>query len=207
MRAAPLPLVIALAACGAPAAPPPPAPEPTPALEAAEEQTPTTTAPPIHTQEEAALAEANAAADDLAHTLRARLLAAMSEGGPARAAEVCSTEATALTAEVGARHGATVGRGSLRMRGGTLPPEWVQRWLEAQGERSVEGVVGLARLEDGRARVLRPIAIEGPCLTCHGSTSLPEVAALLAERYPADRATGYALGDLRGALYAEVPVR
>jgi hypothetical protein len=93
------------------------------------------------------------------------------------------------------------------MRGATPPPEWVAAWLREQGERPAAGVVGFARVEDGRARVLRPIAIEGPCLSCHGDAITPAVSALLAEHYPNDRAVGYQLGDLRGALYAEVDVR
>ncbi|MFO0682303.1 MAG: DUF3365 domain-containing protein [Sandaracinus sp.] len=199
MRTAAL-LALALAACGPPASPPATERAPTPA-------TPVRAPTGAPTPDDLALAEANAAADELGRTLRARLLGALAEGGPAHAAEVCSTEAAALTAEVGARHGATVGRGSLRMRGAAPPPGWVEAWLDAQGERTAEGVTGFARVEDGHARVLRPIAIEAPCLTCHGASPAPEVAALLAERYPGDRATGYAVGALRGALYAEVPVR
>jgi hypothetical protein len=40
------------------------------------------------------------------------------------------------------------------------------------------------------------------CLACHGQVSSldPAVRAVLAERYPADRATGYRAGDLRGAV-------
>lgn len=151
-----------------------------------------------------ALATANAAADDLGRSLRARLLAAMGEGGPTQAVNVCTREASAIAAAVAERHHARVGRGSLRMRGATVAPDWVQAWLRAQGERPAAGVVGFARVEDGRARVLRPIAIEAPCLHCHGESVAPAVSALLAEHYPNDSATGYRLGDLRGALWAEV---
>jgi len=54
-------------------------------------------------------------------------------------------------------------------------------------------------------RVHPPAEGEGACLTCHGPTeSIPEdVRAALRERYPDDKATGYAVGDLRGALWAE----
>jgi hypothetical protein len=45
--------------------------------------------------------------------------------------------------------------------------------------------------------------IDGVCLTCHGSVG-SDVAAALRERYPDDRATGYALGDFRGIAWAEV---
>ena len=164
----------------------PPAPAASPAAPA-----PAPAPEEVPTPEEAALAVANAAADDLGRTLRTRLLAAMAEGGPARAAEVCANEAPSLTAEVAARHGARVGRGSLRMRGSAAPPDWAQAWLEEQGERPAAGATGFARVEGGHARVLRPITVEGPCLACHGASPAPEVATLLAERYPGDRATGY----------------
>lgn len=42
--------------------------------------------------------------------------------------------------------------------------------------------------------------------TCHGpGNSIPDtVRAMLAARYPDDRATGYAVGDLRGAISVQV---
>ena len=44
------------------------------------------------------------------------------------------------------------------------------------------------------------------CLTCHGPVEAipPEVRAVLRKRYPSDQATGYSVGDLRGAAWAEV---
>jgi hypothetical protein len=61
-------------------------------------------------------------------------------------------------------------------------------------------------LPDGVAlRMARGIETEPACLACHGSQIGPEVAAVLAEHYPRDRATGFAVGDLRGLLWVEVP--
>jgi len=204
-------LVATVVGCGdpVPAAETPPQAPPAPTAEAPAPEAPAPQAPvaPAGTSNEAeALAAAEAAATDLGRTLRTRLMAAMAEGGPPRAAEVCATEAPALAVQVTERTGARVGRGSLRMRGASTPPSWVQAWLEAQGERSAEGVTGFARVEDGHARVLRPIAIEPGCKACHGRDTAPEVAAILDPRYPGDRARGYAEGDLRGALWAEVDV-
>lgn len=56
--------------------------------------------------------------------------------------------------------------------------------------------------------MIHPIAIEAPCLACHGPADglAPEIRAKLTAAYPQDPATGYALGDLRGALWAEAPV-
>lgn len=158
----------------------------------------------------ALLARAEAAATTLATTLRGRLTAAMREGGPAAAVEVCAREAQGIAATVRRDTGVTVGRSSLRLRNpADAAPPWVDAWLRAQGERPAAGVNGVRAVEGDRARVLRPLAVEGPCLACHGpATSIPEgVRAALSARYPGDRATGYALGDLRGALWAEATRR
>lgn len=162
---------------------------------------------PDSTAEAGALQRANAAADALGRTLRGRLLAAMSEGGPPAAMNVCADAAQGMAADVAREHGARVGRSSLRLRNpANEAPPWVAEWLAAQGERPAAGASGFERIEDGHARVLRPIAVEGPCVNCHGPSDAiaPDVAAILRERYPDDRATGYAAGDLRGALWAEV---
>lgn len=160
-----------------------------------------------HDQE--ALSAAEAAAKKLGGTLRERLTGAMSEGGPAKAIGMCADEAQGLTAGVAGETKASVGRSSLRLRNpANAAPEWVAAWLAEQGERPADGVTGFAKVVDGKARVIKPIAVEAPCVACHGpkDTLDPAVAALLAERYPTDQATGYAVGDLRGALWAEVEV-
>lgn len=164
--------------------------------------------------EQAALAKAEAAAKTLGGQLKGALMQALSEGTPADALEMCAGKAQTMTAGAGERAGAKVGRSSLRLRNpDNAPPDWVAGWLQEQGERPVDGVKGLSRVDetpDGKvARFLAPIGIEPPCTQCHGpQDSLAEgVAAGLAARYPNDAAVGYAVGDLRGALWAEVPVQ
>lgn len=160
---------------------------------------------------EAELDRARDAAVTFATRLRARLLAAMGEGGPARAVEVCAQEAPAIAGAVSAESGALVGRASLRTRSprNAAPPPWVKAWLVEQGERPAAGAKPIRAIEGGEARVLLPIAVEGPCLACHGPEEgiAEEVRAILAARYPSDAATGYAEGDLRGALWAVMPRR
>ncbi len=162
-----------------------------------------------------AVAIANRLLDQLLGDLKARLTDAMNGGGPAAAIEVCASDAQRITAAVpeiaAAGLDAKVGRSSLRLRNpANRAPDWVQRWLDVQGERPAEGVKGASAVVTlgGKriARVLRPIPIQGMCLTCHGPTLMipPDVQAVLKERYPADQATGYALGALRGVAWAEV---
>jgi hypothetical protein len=46
------------------------------------------------------------------------------------------------------------------------------------------------------------------CLNCHGAPAdlSPAVKARLAERYPNDKATGYAVGQIRGAMTLKRPL-
>lgn len=175
-----------LLACGSPETAPPPEPAPEVASEAA---------------------QAEAAAKKLGGTLKARMVEAMGSGGPGAAITVCADEAQGLTAQIADETGVRVGRSSSRLRNpANAGPDWVTAWLRAQGERPAEGVAPLREIVDGRARVILPIAVEAPCLVCHGAPqAIPvDVREVLAARYPDDDATGYAVGDLRGALWAEV---
>lgn len=170
-------------------------------------------APPSTPNEAAAIAKADAAALKVGKTLKDRLGAAMGGGGPVAAIGVCTNEAQLLTATVGAEAGVTVGRSSLRTRNpANIPPDWVATWLAQQGERKAEGVSPYSGIEQGPtgkvARVIRPIAIEQACLTCHGDPKAmnPGVLAILKDKYQDDVAKGYQVGDLRGALWAEAAV-
>jgi hypothetical protein len=53
---------------------------------------------------------------------------------------------------------------------------------------------------DRRFRYLRAIPTAPMCLSCHGSNIAPDVAKAIAAHYPADKATGFAAGDMRGAF-------
>ena len=167
--------------------------------------------------EAAALDQAQAAMGRAGKALKERLQDAMAQGGPPAAVSACADEAMGITA-LSAGRGARVGRASLKRRNPNNDgPDWVQAWLqEAQAKvdagaelSSLAGVRGVAETPEGPvARVLKPIEVEGLCLNCHGSSEQisPEVATILAERYPDDAATGYAAGQLRGAIWAESPV-
>lgn len=164
--------------------------------------------------DEAALARAEGAAKGFGKTLKQRLMAAIGEGGAPRALAVCSEEAKTIRETVARQQDASVGRASLKLRSkaNTAPP-WVAAWLDAQKEGPAAGAAGIRQVVEtpnGKvARFLAPIEVEAVCLQCHGPSEAiaPEVKSALAARYPEDAATGYALGDLRGALWAEVPAR
>ena len=167
---------------------------------------PSSSPAPTETSAEAtAIARAEAAAVRLGSTLKARVVEEMGKGGPVAAVSVCNVEAPALAATIQSETGVTLGRSSLRLRNpANAPPAWVQDWLLAQGERLAAGTTPVATVVDGKARVIKPITVEAPCLACHGApvAIAPAVKAEIARHYPMDAATGYAVGDLRGALWA-----
>jgi hypothetical protein len=160
-----------------------------------------------------ALAKATDAGGRLGAALKGRLTQAMVDG-PGAAMTACSDEAQGLTAQVRGESGVRVGRASLKLRNPTNSgPDWVQAWLTAnEGKPGAEAALSseVTTTPDGRfARVIRPITVEAGCLTCHGDPAAipPPVKEQLAARYPQDAATGYKVGDLRGALWAELAVK
>ena len=154
-----------------------------------------------------AIAKADAATQVLQRSLSSRLGEAMKEGGPARAVKVCRDEATGIAAEVSARTGVAIGRTTDRLRSArNAAPAWAQPFVEAaRGKRAAEVSPIVVDLGD-RIGVLRPIAMGGACLGCHGTPDriAPDVKAHLAAAYPRDAAIGYAEGDHRGFFWAEV---
>lgn len=58
-------------------------------------------------------------------------------------------------------------------------------------------------------RLLKPIVIQGVCLSCHGSDAqIPApVKKQIASSYSKDLATGYKAGELRGAFSVRIPLR
>jgi hypothetical protein len=140
-------------------------------------------------------------------------MAAMKDGGPPAAVDVCAGRAQALTAEITQDlgiPGLAVRRTALRVRNPrNAPDELEQTALEDYARRSDAGEELAPRLiatAEGY-RYVAPIRTAGLCLTCHGAPEEidPEVAAVVARHYPEDRAVGFALGDLRGIVSVAVP--
>ncbi len=163
---------------------------------------------------EAQLAVARTAADGLGARLRTLLTAELARGGPQGAVEACAAQAQEATFEEAARHGVALRRVSLQYRNpADAPDEFERAALErlAAGARQGSPPAEIAQVTAGpdggsELRYLRPIVLAAPCLSCHGKVAelAPGVAAILAERYPGDLATGYSAGDLRGAVSVRV---
>lgn len=144
-----------------------------------------------------------AAKQALFDQLSARLLAAMSSGGPAAAIEVCSKEASRIADEVGKEQNLKIGRTSFKLRNPeNKAPDWAQHFVD---ERIAEPQ--FVELEDGQLGALLPIKLKPQCITCHGPTDQidPDVLSALNRLYPEDNATGFHIDDLRGWFWIEVP--
>jgi hypothetical protein len=147
-------------------------------------------------------ATAEGARDALASRLMAELTAALAKG-PKAAIEVCSARAPAIAAEVGAERAVRVGRTSSRLRNtGNQAPAWAAGHVAST---AVDPAFFVG--PDRQLGALFPIRLLPQCVQCHGSQEqlAPDVRNALSERYPQDRATGFAAGDLRGWFWVEVP--
>ena len=143
------------------------------------------------------------AKDAMFKSLSARLLDAMGNGGPAKAIEVCSREASRIAGRIGKEFSVSIGRTSFKLRNSkNSPPEWVIPLIE---DRPVEPL--FVELTEKRTGALFPILLKVQCLSCHGPKDqiAPEVQAQLNKLYPDDQATDFNEGDLRGWFWVDVP--
>ena len=154
--------------------------------------------------------QARAAADALLQRLVGRLNQEYQQGGAGRGVQVCAQVAQTLTREVAREQGVQMRRVSLKNRNPRNAPDAWERQILQRWERDLQagkpiGEVGEWRTQQGQRvyRYMRPIMLAMPlCLECHGDPQniKPEVRRLIRQNYPNDKATGYKLGDLRGAF-------
>jgi hypothetical protein len=153
--------------------------------------------------------QARQATAQLGSALKSELIAAMQSGGALQAIEVCHTRAGEIAGDVSRKTGLEVSRISAGNRNpGNAANDWQLEVLSSFDRRleSGESPAGMnwyetAETESGMEfRYMQAIPTGGLCLQCHGTAIAPDVADRLHELYPADRATGYREGDIRGAF-------
>lgn len=157
------------------------------------------------------LAEARGIASAMPPKLLQVLTDEITKGGPESAIDVCSQQAPQMARAASQQTGWNIRRVSLRQRNAAAAPDaWERAALEdfdrraAAGESpsTLEKAETLTLGERKEWRYLKALPTGPLCLQCHGpgdALSAP-VRARLHERYPADQATGYAAGQLRGAI-------
>jgi hypothetical protein len=135
----------------------------------------------------------------------------IAKSSAADAVSVCQDIAPKLAKAASEQSGWQVRRVSLRNRNPkAVPDAWERETLEDFDRRAAAGEApaGLERFSievvDGKPlqRYMRALPTQGLCLSCHGATEqlAPGVAERLKALYPDDRAVGYGLGQVRGAM-------
>ena len=148
------------------------------------------------------------AAESLMTSLGGQLKAALEDGGPVNALQVCQQVAVPMTeaADQGFEEG-VIRRTALRVRNPSNAPDELDR--KVLGILGSAGELPAAHVEwtPDTARFYKPLVIQEVCLKCHGDPkSFPEeLTNTLAELYPEDQAAGYQLGDLRGVIRVDIP--
>jgi len=170
-------------------------------------------------QDDAArMEEARKLAGQMILALGGKLQAEMKAGGPAAAIGVCTTAAPTIAGELSRQNGVRLTRVSLKVRNPLLgsPDAWEQNALIAFESRLAKGepadkleFVETVVEPGGRYfRYMKALPVQPVCLNCHGDAAklAQEIKERLAREYPADRATGYALGQIRGAVSIKRPL-
>ncbi len=166
----------------------------------------------------AALDEARKASNELLTSVRSELLKAVEASGPLRAIVVCKYTVPEIASAVSRKYGARVTRVSLTPRNPSLGwgDVWEQKALMAFDERVAKGekAEGMEHFEvvdepSGHfLRYMRVLPQLPVCMNCHGPAEQisESIRSQLQHDYPFDKATGVALGKVRGAVTFKKPL-
>ena len=155
--------------------------------------------------------EARGVATAIPPKLLAVLKQEIEQGGPEQAIGACNEKAPQMARAASQQTGWQIRRVSLRERNPkAVPDAWERATLEDFDRRAAAGEnpATLERAEvvrqDGQPvqRYMRALPTQELCLSCHGDASRfgPGLKERLHTLYPADKATGYSVGQLRGAI-------
>jgi Protein of unknown function (DUF3365) len=162
--------------------------------------------------------ETRKAANDLVAQIRGELTKELELSGPMRALIVCKYTVPEISSALSRKTGWRVTRVALRPRNPALgaADAWEQKILldferrVEKGEKPEGLEVGEFVTEPGGRyyRYMKALPLGPVCLACHGPSDklTPNLKALLEAEYPNDRATGYSVGQVRGAVTIKRPL-
>lgn len=143
---------------------------------------------------------------------------AVSEGGPEAAIKVCKEVAPQMSSDISRQTGWKLTRVSLKVRNPLLgtPDAWEQKALQEFEARAAKGekpesmeIAEIVQEPAGKSfRFIKAIPLQAGCVACHGSAEqIPDnVKAHLSADYPHDKAIGYSVGQIRGAVSIKRPL-
>lgn len=161
------------------------------------------------TQQQKANLRANS--KEFVESLKSVLIKEIQTNGIVSAVSVCSDTAQILTNKFGITKGIYIKRVSFKNRNPNNSPDEIEsKALKYFEELKSNGMLNdttefieITEKENVRTiHFLKPIIVQAPCLNCHGQSNiiLPDVKAIIDQKYSSDKATGYNLNDLRGAI-------
>lgn len=153
--------------------------------------------------------QSQAAIIEFSAALKGSLMAAMQSGGPVEAINACNRMAPVIASDLSKKYGLEIARTSLKIRNPKNQPSALEKEVLNQFEIRKQQGESIATLsfDESMTRgnrhemfMMKAIPTGELCLTCHG-TNIPEpVQTKLDQLYPEDQATGFELGDIRGAF-------
>ena len=155
--------------------------------------------------------QARAIAMQLQQRLGQELKAGIQAGGPRAGIAVCKERAPEIAAELSQQYGVEVGRTALRVRNPNNAPESIHRevledFIDSLASEPNQVPEAWVTTDSGERHYLRAIVMQPQCALCHGKVIGKPVQQALDEFYPDDEATGFAIGDLRGAFLLKFPL-
>ena len=171
-------------------------------------------APFAHAGDDPLLSEARSVAMKLPPKLIAPLQQEISKSGPEGAIAICKDMAPEAASEISQETGWKIKRVSLKARNESraIPDAWEKAALEEFDKRAAAGEPAKT-IEKGERvgneyRYVKALPVKPLCLSCHGPEDQlsPAVKSALSQHYPNDRATGYSVGQIRGAISVRKPL-
>lgn len=145
----------------------------------------------------------------LATDLKSRLKSTLQSSGPIAAISVCNIDAVKITNNVSSSFEGEIGRTSLKLRSlANKPDDWEETVL-LKFEQLKDSGTPLNELEIYETvkvankkvfRYMKAIPASEPCLMCHGKNIAAPIKEKIQALYPQDEATGFSVGDVRGAF-------
>lgn len=146
--------------------------------------------------------------------LSSNLQSAIRLGGISNALPFCSLAASPLTAGLAGKHGVTIHRVTHKPRNPANRADTTELAVLKHFEATLSGTnlpsAVLTNLTASTVTFFAPIVLQNElCLRCHGDPIreiAPENVAVIRQLYPDDEATGFKLGQLRGAWRIDIPL-
>ncbi|MGM0631086.1 MAG: Tll0287-like domain-containing protein [Pseudomonadota bacterium] len=145
------------------------------------------------------------AAKELQQRLGKVLMSTIQSEGHIAAIDVCNEQAPEIASAVSEELNLMVSRTALKVRNQDNTPTAEQKrvlqdfeslWKKSKGKPPSTTYMG-----NGGSEVwMKAIVMQPQCAACHGSSVEPEVKQAINERYPNDQATGFEVGEIRGAF-------